>query len=276
MRNLRSLFVVSVAALVLGACSTIDESHYTPPPPTPVVISPSAGPSIYPVPSPRPPRSPKPVFASPVPPVFTSPPALSPPPAPPSPSPTSATFTKTKTETVKKGDVVVLEVNLKGSASAGTFRAQWSAGKTTTTIKGPGTTINAGSGGIVHQSAATSEVFQVPSPDAGAWTMRTKVGAAPGGSVTVTLTYTSVPKGNKPPVAKFSLTRKQKVVTVDGSASKDPDGSIASWAWDWGDDSTGSGQSAKHTYGSGTYTITLTVTDNQGRMRQATNTVTVP
>jgi PKD repeat protein len=54
-------------------------------------------------------------------------------------------------------------------------------------------------------------------------------------------------------------------VTFNGSASVDPDGTIASYAWNFGDGSTGSGPIGQHTYQSpGSYTATLTVTDSRG------------
>ncbi|MCK5476075.1 MAG: S8 family serine peptidase [Candidatus Pacebacteria bacterium] len=57
----------------------------------------------------------------------------------------------------------------------------------------------------------------------------------------------------------------QELVTLDGSDSYDPDGSISSYVWDFGDGSTGSGISPTHTYSTiGIFTATLTVTDNGG------------
>jgi PKD repeat protein len=54
-------------------------------------------------------------------------------------------------------------------------------------------------------------------------------------------------------------------VTLDGSASYDPDGSIVSYQWNFGDGTTGSGATVAHTYQNvGSYTATLTVTDNRG------------
>jgi PKD repeat protein len=69
---------------------------------------------------------------------------------------------------------------------------------------------------------------------------------------------------NTPPTASFTTTPTGLTVSVDGSASSDPGGSIASYAWTWGDNTAaGSGVTTSHTYGAaGTYTITLTVTDN--------------
>lgn len=67
------------------------------------------------------------------------------------------------------------------------------------------------------------------------------------------------------------------VVTTNGSASHDLDGTIAQYVWQWGDgtaDATGS--SASHTYTTaGTYALLLTVTDNQGGKGTAQKTITV-
>jgi PKD repeat protein len=66
-------------------------------------------------------------------------------------------------------------------------------------------------------------------------------------------------------------------LTVDGSGSRDSDGSIGSYVWDWGDGSAaGSGVRASHTYTrAGSYTVRLTVTDNAGATASATTTATI-
>jgi PKD repeat protein len=66
-------------------------------------------------------------------------------------------------------------------------------------------------------------------------------------------------------------------VSLDGSGSSDPDGSVVSYAWRFGDGSTGSGVSPSVTYASaGSYTVSLTVTDDGGKASApATTTVTV-
>lgn len=84
---------------------------------------------------------------------------------------------------------------------------------------------------------------------------------------------------NQPPVATFTVTPNTGsaplTVSVDASASRDPDGTIASYAWTFGDGATDSGATARHTYtGVGTATITLTVTDDEGATAQSTRQVT--
>jgi PKD repeat protein len=77
-------------------------------------------------------------------------------------------------------------------------------------------------------------------------------------------------------VASFGSTASGLSVAFDGSASSDPDGSIASYAWDFGDGSTGSGVRPSHTYAAaGTYTARLTVTDNAGATGTTTRQVAV-
>jgi MYXO-CTERM domain-containing protein len=87
------------------------------------------------------------------------------------------------------------------------------------------------------------------------------------------------PASNQPPVANAGGPYSAAVgapVSLDGSASRDPDGSIASYAWNFGNGSTGSGVAPSATYATaGTFTVTLTVTDNGGATSQATTTVTV-
>ena len=85
---------------------------------------------------------------------------------------------------------------------------------------------------------------------------------------------------NVPPTASFTRTPSTGVapllVTANGSASSDEDGSIVQYAWDFGDGSSASGQSASHTYAtSGSYSIRLTVTDDDGASGSATLSVTV-
>lgn len=79
--------------------------------------------------------------------------------------------------------------------------------------------------------------------------------------------------GNQVPIPSFTtnVTSGQAPLTVNvnGSASSDPDGTIADpagYSWVWGDNTAnGTGQSTSHVYNSaGNYTLSLSVTDNDG------------
>jgi PKD repeat protein len=81
---------------------------------------------------------------------------------------------------------------------------------------------------------------------------------------------------NLTPTASFGATVHTLTATVDGSASSDPDGTVAGYAWDFGDGSTGTGAKASHRYAAGgSYTVTLTVTDGGGATATTSRSVTV-
>ena len=85
---------------------------------------------------------------------------------------------------------------------------------------------------------------------------------------------------NQPPVASFTATPQSGTaplqVSFDGSASFDPDGTIASYAWSFGDGNTASGVVTSHTFtNAGEITVRLTVTDNRGATDAAERVVEV-
>jgi len=80
---------------------------------------------------------------------------------------------------------------------------------------------------------------------------------------------------NQAPTASFTVSCSGLTCSVNGGASTDADGSIASYSWSFGDGSTATGVTASRTYAAaGTYTVTLTVTDNAGATGSATRTAT--
>jgi hypothetical protein len=75
--------------------------------------------------------------------------------------------------------------------------------------------------------------------------------------------------GNSAPIADAELSPRTgtvpQQVSFDGTPSRDPDGSVASWSWDFGDGAQGSGAQVTHTYTApGRYFPKLTATDNAG------------
>ncbi|WP_165070195.1 PKD domain-containing protein [Marisediminicola senii] len=81
---------------------------------------------------------------------------------------------------------------------------------------------------------------------------------------------------NVAPVSSFTASATDLTVTVNGTASTDSDGTIASHAWTFGDGNSATGATANHAYAAaGTYTVTLTVTDDDGATTASTRAVTV-
>ncbi len=85
---------------------------------------------------------------------------------------------------------------------------------------------------------------------------------------------------NKPPIAVFSVKPTSGIVpleiTVDGSNSIDPDGTIVKYEWDFGDGTKAYWVAGKHIYTSiGTFNLKLTVTDNFGDSISATKEIKV-
>jgi len=90
---------------------------------------------------------------------------------------------------------------------------------------------------------------------------------------------------NQPPtcslVADPSSGEAPLTVTLDGSGSSDPDGSIVKYEWDWTDDgnydyaeSPGDGR-ATHSYGVGDHTARLRITDDDGATSTCTASISV-
>ncbi|GAA5023192.1 PKD domain-containing protein [Actinopolymorpha pittospori] len=85
----------------------------------------------------------------------------------------------------------------------------------------------------------------------------------------------SVPP-NQPPVASASVDCQFLTCTFSAADSRDPDGSIASYAWNFGDGTADTDATVTHTFAAaGHYVVRLTVTDNQGATAGTNADVTV-
>jgi PKD repeat protein len=115
--------------------------------------------------------------------------------------------------------------------------------------------------------------------------MRNRVVLLSGVSLALLALASCVYVFNVSPVASFTVTppggSTALTVSLDASASHDPDGTIASYLWNFGDSQTGSQYSFPFTHlftvqtDPETFTIVLTVTDNQGATDTAVRDVTV-
>ena len=113
-------------------------------------------------------------------------------------------------------------------------------------------------------------------------TVRLRVTDNDGGTVETTRTLTVT---NLAPTASFTVSPNPavagEVVSFNGSASSDPDGSIASYRWDLDgngsfETDTGTTATVTRSYGSAaTVTVRLRVTDNDGGTAETTRTLTV-
>jgi len=119
--------------------------------------------------------------------------------------------------------------------------------------------------GTTSSGSSTSHAYTA----AGAYTATLTVQDNSGSTASTSRPVTISTPSNQPPVASFTpsppTTQPGIAVSMNASASYDPDGAIASYLWSFGDGTSGSGVSTSHAFGSaGTYTVTLTVQDNGG------------
>ena len=99
-------------------------------------------------------------------------------------------------------------------------------------------------------------------------------------SRTINITLEPIAPVNEPPVALFTFSPSAPAlgewIQFDGTASVDPDGTIASYSWNLGDGTTSYGATAWQRYTSpGTYTITLIVTDDDGASDSIAQTIQI-
>jgi hypothetical protein len=114
----------------------------------------------------------------------------------------------------------------------------------------------------------SAELFQVPNPAPGIWTVSLYGAQINPGGETVDFTFSQAPVANKLPVAVATQTADGAgtTVTYDATGSSDPDGTIVGYQWDFGDGTTATGRSATHVYRNlgNMDQPTLIVTDNGG------------
>jgi PKD repeat protein len=130
--------------------------------------------------------------------------------------------------------------------------------------------------GMTSSGSSTSHAYAA----AGTYTATLTVQDNDGSMGSTTRSVAVTAPSNQSPVASFTLsssaTQPGIAVSMNASASYDPDGGIVSYSWTFGDGTTGSGLSSNHAYSAvGTYTVTLTVQDNGGASGSASRQVVV-
>jgi len=130
--------------------------------------------------------------------------------------------------------------------------------------------------GMTSSGSSTSHAYAA----AGAYTATLTVQDNSGATASTTRPVVVTAPSNQPPVASFTLspstTQPGIAVSMNASASYDPDGAIASYSWTFGDGNAGTGVTTSHAYSSaGTYSVMLTVQDNSGATASTTRSVVV-
>lgn len=120
-------------------------------------------------------------------------------------------------------------------------------------------------------ASRTTHLYGLP----GSYTITLAVSDTSG---TAAMTSKTVTVADLAPTAAFSGTSAGLTGTLDATASRDSDGTIAAYAWQFGDgtSATASTPTAVHAYTRpGSYAVTLTVTDNNGATATASRSLLV-
>jgi PKD repeat protein len=173
-----------------------------------------------------------------------------------------------------------------GPSNSGLPKPDLVAPDNVTTGTSPYTTFPGTSGAAPHASGAAALLLsQTPTLNAAALRSLLLSQTVPMGSVNVYgngRLSLQAPTVNQSPTASFVYSPASPaagaLVTFNGSASSDPDGSIVLYQWDFNADGVpdATGSTATRTFSAGTYSVRLTVTDNQGATGTHVRTVTVP
>ena len=135
---------------------------------------------------------------------------------------------------------------------------------------------------VIHIVTPSSEIYQITDPEPGEWTINLFGSAVPEGGEIVTVTVTEAP-ANRPPVADAEADAILECIdptgsslTLDGSASGDPDGDPLTFEWiSVAGDVVGRSSRTDLILPLGTHTFTLVVNDGRGGTAEDVVTVTV-
>ncbi|MBN2362434.1 MAG: PKD domain-containing protein [Deltaproteobacteria bacterium] len=124
-------------------------------------------------------------------------------------------------------------------------------------------------------------LIDYPALAAGNHTVALRVADSGGRSDTASASIQVTTPGNQAPTAQISASplsgQAPLTVSFDGSASSDPDGSIAAWDWNFADGSShGTSAALEHVFAAdGSYNVVLTVTDDGSAPLTGTAVVTI-
>lgn len=180
-------------------------------------------------------------------------------------------FTPTTSVLIAQGQTITTPITITLAQAIASFYSHWPGSDVEMTLTDPTGRVytRAAPGpGVFHTNGATSELFKVDSPAPGVWTV-SLYGAhvKPGGEpVDLTVNQLTAPNLLPVPSATAQPNAAGTTVSYDASASRDPDGTIASYEWIFGDGTVGTGKTISHTYSNLGHLDqpALIVTDNGG------------
>ena len=118
---------------------------------------------------------------------------------------------------------------------------------------------------LVEDHGGTWGFLEITEPEIGEWTVELLGLETEVGGETFTFQWNVEPLPNEPPVAVATLTQHGALVTVDGSGSYDPDGTIVEMGFDFGEGPTIPGETATHMFEQkGDVLVTMWVKDDRG------------
>jgi hypothetical protein len=124
---------------------------------------------------------------------------------------------------------------------------------------------------VYHSKSSTYELYRISNPIPGIWTLVIFGSDLPAGGEDIVVQVSEIPNiptQQNPPVAEAGPDQTVErtgaagaQVTLDGSASYDPDGDPLTYSWSWAGGGSASGVSPAVTMPMGTTTVTLQVSD---------------
>ncbi len=118
---------------------------------------------------------------------------------------------------------------------------------------------------VLHDVSETVENYMIADPEPGTWQVDIYgADVAPEGEQVIVDLFAAEPD-NQEPTARASVTQSGSAVSVDASASTDPESGQLTYLWDFGDGTAANERVGTHTYTApGIYIVTLTVMDPAG------------
>lgn len=181
------------------------------------------------------------------------------------------TYTPSNSYTVQQNQTVTGSFLVKVGQRIVSFFSHWPGSDVQMTLTDPSGRVytrDAPGSDTFHTNGPTTELFRITNPVPGTWKVSLYGASVRPGGEPVDLTVNQLAPVNQLPVAAATQKANTAGTTVsyDAGASRDPDGSIASYEWDFGDGTAATGRSVTHTYANLGHLdqATLIVTDNQG------------